>query len=77
MSVCTVTFNPLGKKVKVNRGTTLIEAASEADISINNVCGGDGICGHCRMIVTEGKVSGRISEKLTPEEIKMGMSLPA
>lgn len=71
----TVTFNPLGKKVTVNRGTTLLEAASEADISINNVCGGDGICGHCRMIVTEGKVSGRISEKLTPEELKQGYVL--
>lgn len=75
MSLYTVTFNPLGKKVKVNRGTTLIEAASEADISINNVCGGDGICGHCRMIVTEGKVSGRISEKLTPDEVKKGYVL--
>ena len=75
MSICTVTFNPIGKIVQVSRGTTLIEAASSAGISINNVCGGAGICGHCRMIVTGGKISGRISEKLTPDEIKKGYVL--
>jgi len=70
-----VTFYPQNKTVKVNKGSTLLEAASVAHITINNLCGGDGICGRCKMIVKEGKVTGKITGKLTRDEIQKGYVL--
>jgi uncharacterized 2Fe-2S/4Fe-4S cluster protein (DUF4445 family) len=75
MVMCRVSFQPQNKTVQVNTGTTLLEAASKAQITINNLCGGDGICGRCKMIVKEGRVSGDVSTKLTREEIQKGYVL--
>jgi uncharacterized 2Fe-2S/4Fe-4S cluster protein (DUF4445 family) len=72
MTDCTVTFFPYNKKVIVKKGTNLLETASYANISLNNVCGGHGICGNCKMIIKKGKVSGGKSEKLSLEEINNG-----
>jgi len=52
-----------------------LEAASQANITINNICGGDGICGRCKMIVKSGEISGQVSGKLTRDEIRGGFVL--
>jgi uncharacterized 2Fe-2S/4Fe-4S cluster protein (DUF4445 family) len=70
-----VTFLPQNKTVRVTSEQTLLQAALKAGITINNLCGGDGICGRCRMIVRQGKVTGRVSAKLTREEIREGYVL--
>jgi uncharacterized 2Fe-2S/4Fe-4S cluster protein (DUF4445 family) len=70
-----VTFLPQNKTVRVSADTSLLEAAYQAHITINNLCGGDGICGRCKMIVTRGEVSGAVSAKLTREEIRQGYVL--
>jgi len=70
-----VVFAPFGKAVTVETGTTLLEAAGKARITIDSACGGDGICGRCRMIVKEGKVGGDVSGLLTREEIRQGVVL--
>jgi uncharacterized 2Fe-2S/4Fe-4S cluster protein (DUF4445 family) len=75
MSVCIVRFLPQNRSVKVKKNSTLLEAASEAEITINNLCGGDGICGRCRMIVRRGEVSADVSRRLTREEIRAGYVL--
>ncbi len=75
MSEHTVTFYPQNSTVKVEAGTTLLEAASKADIILNNLCGGDGICGRCRMIIRKGRVAETVSPKLTREEIRRGYVL--
>lgn len=75
MSKCRVVFYPSNQEVTVDSGTSLLDAASIARISIKNLCGGDGICGRCKMIVTEGEVSGDVSPKLTREEIRKGFVL--
>ncbi len=75
MPDCNVTFYPQNKTVKAAEGTTLLEAVSGANITINNLCGGDGICGRCKMIVRKGKVHGQVSPKLTREEIQRGFVL--
>src|SRR4030042_1235327 len=72
MPMPSVTFLPQNKTVRVSADTSLLEAAYQAHITINNVCGGDGICGRCKMIVTRGEVSGAVSAKLTREEIRPG-----
>ena len=71
----TVVFAPLERSVTVEAGTTLLEAAGKAHITIDSVCGGDGICGRCKMIVKEGKVGGGVTALLTREEIRQGVVL--
>jgi len=75
MSDCSVTFHPQEVRVKIRKGATLLDAALAAHITINNLCGGDGICGRCKMIVTKGEVTGEVTGKLTREEIKRGAVL--
>jgi len=75
MSRYSVAFKPHGKTVQVEADTSLLQAANEAGITINNLCGGDGICGRCKMIVLEGRVSSKVSAKLTREEIQKGYVL--
>ena len=43
----TITFRPDGKQVSIHSGATLIEAAGQAGIILNSVCGGKGTCKKC------------------------------
>ena len=62
-----ITFLPERKSISVDRGTDLLTAAIKAGIHIYNSCGGEGVCGRCKIIIKSGKYitehSGRISEK--------------
>ena len=42
-----ITFKPDGKQILIHSGATLIEAAGQAGIILNTVCGGKGTCGKC------------------------------
>ena len=75
MAECSVTFHPQNKTVRVKKGSSLLEATQKAQITINNICGGDGICGRCKMIVKKGRVYGEVSSRLTREEIQQGFVL--
>ena len=75
MAECSVTFHPQNKTARVKKGSSLLEATQKAQITINNLCGGDGICGRCKMIVKKGEVYGEVSSKLTREEIQQGFVL--
>ena len=75
MTERSITLIPQNKTVKVAEGSTLLEAVSAAGISMNNLCGGDGICGRCKMIVKHGRVSEEVSAKLTRDEIRKGYVL--
>jgi uncharacterized 2Fe-2S/4Fe-4S cluster protein (DUF4445 family) len=49
-----VTFLPDNKEVEVAEGTTLLEAAGAASVHVESVCGGEGVCGKCRLQVVRG-----------------------
>ncbi len=51
-----VTFQPDEETVEVEKGTTLLEAANQAGVDINSLCGGEGVCGKCRLILVKGDV---------------------
>ncbi len=53
----TVDFEPLGRRARVVPGTTLLEAARQAGVGLNGVCGGAGTCGTCRVRVVAGQVT--------------------
>ena len=52
-----IQFQPLGTRVAVAVGTDLLEAAREAGIDLASVCGGEGNCGQCRVVILNGEVS--------------------
>lgn len=49
-----VTFQPQGKTVGVRHGTRLIEAALAAGVPLDMPCGGEGVCGKCRVVLRQG-----------------------
>lgn len=75
MSDCQVTFYPEEKKVKVPKGTDILHAAIGAGVYINSSCGGEGICGRCKVIVKNGEVSSEPTGRLTKEELGKGYAL--
>lgn len=62
MASITIRFSPAGRKVKVKAGTNLLNAAIEAGVAIRAECGGNGICGKCRVILQDEKAVGKSSE---------------
>jgi uncharacterized 2Fe-2S/4Fe-4S cluster protein (DUF4445 family) len=56
--LCRVDFEPVGKRVDVPAGATLLEAARAAGVELASVCGGHGHCGRCRLAVLAGAVNG-------------------
>ncbi|MCX5638036.1 MAG: 2Fe-2S iron-sulfur cluster-binding protein, partial [Planctomycetota bacterium] len=42
-----IIFRPDGKQISIHTGATLAEAAGQAGIILNSVCGGKGTCGKC------------------------------
>ncbi len=67
-----VTFYPHNKSVAVEDGENLLRVAMEAGVHVNASCGGEGVCGKCRVIIEEGEVEGGITEKLSDDDIKKG-----
>ena len=56
MSPHRVIFWPEGKEVVVEEGTSILDAGALAGVHINNLCGGQGVCGECEVRITKGIV---------------------
>ncbi len=67
-----ILFLPHNVEIFVEKGENLIRAAIQAGVHINASCGGEGVCGKCRVIIEEGSVDGGITEKLDREDIEKG-----
>jgi uncharacterized 2Fe-2S/4Fe-4S cluster protein (DUF4445 family) len=67
-----ILFLPHNIKIIVEERENLIRAAMEAGVHINASCGGEGICGKCRVIIEDGNVEGGITEKLDKQDIEKG-----
>lgn len=52
-----VDFEPIGKRVDIPPGSTLLDASRLAGVGLASVCGGEGTCGRCRVVVMSGVVS--------------------
>jgi uncharacterized 2Fe-2S/4Fe-4S cluster protein (DUF4445 family) len=52
-----IVFQPIGRRIEVQAGDTLLEAAQQAGVALSAVCGGVGVCGDCRVRVLSGAVS--------------------
>lgn len=72
-----VTFLPEGTTTEAISGDTILSVASHLGIDINNLCGGEGVCGRCRVRVMKGQVkfSSKHLNFLDKKEIDEGYVL--
>jgi uncharacterized 2Fe-2S/4Fe-4S cluster protein (DUF4445 family) len=77
MSSYKVTFLPDGEVAQVEDGATIMEAAEKAGVYINSLCGGKGVCGKCRVQISNGRVRADKNSIsfLSKEEIEEGYAL--
>ena len=50
-----VVFTPSGRRGRVPRGASVLDAARTLGVDLDSVCGGRGICGRCQVTVAEGE----------------------
>lgn len=72
-----ILFLPDLKEVEIEEGASLLEATKRAGLYINSLCGGEGVCGKCRLQIIEGKPKFDPSfiPIFTKEEISKGYVL--
>jgi len=70
-----VSFSPDNKSIQVEKDKTILSAAISAGIYVNSTCGGDGVCGRCKVKVKRGEVNSQASGIITAEERKNNIHL--
>jgi len=65
-----VKFYPDNKTVEVAKDSTILSAAISCGVNIKSDCGGDGVCGRCRVIVKKGEVLTQTTGIISDEERK-------
>jgi uncharacterized 2Fe-2S/4Fe-4S cluster protein (DUF4445 family) len=50
-----IVFTPSGKRGRFPIGTPLLQAARQLGVDVDSVCGGRGICGRCKVRLSEGE----------------------
>ncbi|MBW2117958.1 MAG: 2Fe-2S iron-sulfur cluster binding domain-containing protein [Deltaproteobacteria bacterium] len=77
MSKYSVKFLPNDISVDVEEGTTIAEASHQADVFISNLCGGEGVCGKCRIQISRGRAEAEEHAKglFSQDEIMKGYVL--
>ncbi len=68
-----VAFFPGSIVAEVQDGETILDAAVQAGVQVNSVCGGKGTCGKC-LVIVDGVADSEIGQ-LSPEEFKLGYRL--
>ena len=75
MTTYKIKFLPYDTEIEIEDGDTVIRAAMEAGVHVNASCGGEGVCGKCRVQIEDGTVDGGVSEKLSEEDQAGGYRL--
>ena len=70
-----VRFLPHDKEIAFAESESVLHAAMEAGVHVNASCGGEGLCGKCRIIIEKGHIEGGISEFLSKEDLDAGYRL--
>ena len=70
-----VTFYPDNKTIEVEKGKTILSAAISAGVYINSSCGGDGVCGRCKVILKKGQVLTQPTGRISLDERRQGIYL--
>ena len=73
-----IDFEPLGRRIAVPRGDSILKAAQLAGIDLVAICGGIGVCGACRVRLMEGQLSpvtGSEKKTLSSKQLADGLRL--
>lgn len=73
-----IDWQPVGRRIEIPEGKTLLEAAQIAGVELVSVCGGGGTCRGCLVRLAEGKLSSLSLEEqamLEESEIRAGFRL--
>jgi len=74
-----VDFQPIGKHVEIEPGTTILEAAQEAGVGISAICGGAGSCDACSVRLDDqeqvSKPNETEAEALDADHLAAGIRL--
>ncbi|MCE5336240.1 MAG: ASKHA domain-containing protein [Desulfobacteraceae bacterium] len=68
MALRKITFLPHNKTIAVPTGESILHAAMEAGVYVQASCGGEGLCGKCRVAIESGDVDETPSEHLSGED---------
>ncbi len=74
----TVDLEPIGRRVEVAPGQTLLDGARQAGVGLVAVCGGAGVCGKCRVRLITGTLTDPTpleQAHLSAEELAAGWRL--
>jgi len=67
-----VDFKPYDITVEVPEGENLLRVALQAGVHINASCGGEGVCGKCRILLESGELDSLRTGLLSDEEWDLG-----
>jgi uncharacterized 2Fe-2S/4Fe-4S cluster protein (DUF4445 family) len=73
-----VILQPIGLRITVPKGATVLDAARLAGVELVAICGGEGVCGTCKVRVVEGQLSKiNLNEEgeLSSDELQKGFRL--
>ena len=71
-----IVFTPSGKRGRFPIGTPVLTAARQLGVDIDSVCGGRGICGRCKVLLSEGEFDA-LSPLVETEEMEiLDLSMP-
>jgi len=59
-----VDLEPVGRRIEVPEGTTILAAARLAGVELSSICGGMGTCGSCKVRSAGGELSSPTKEEL-------------
>jgi uncharacterized 2Fe-2S/4Fe-4S cluster protein (DUF4445 family) len=68
-----IIFHPGNIEVEVPEGENLLRAAMRAGVHINASCGGEGVCGKCRVIIDKGDVESEKTDKISTQDFDLGV----
>ncbi len=71
----TVIFQPSGVVAQAHLGDLLSDVAIAAGVSVSLPCGGQGRCGRCKVVITQGQVERKATGRLTATEMEQGYAL--
>jgi len=71
----TVTFYPENIQVIAQEGDNLLEIGQQADVLLTSSCGGNGVCGKCKVIVRKGDVHAEPTKFIDHRESERGYVL--
>jgi len=71
----TIHFLPDDVIIEVEEGDNLLSAAAGAGVYIHAHCGGDGVCGKCKVKIEQGTVISDLASKLKKKEHDQGLRL--